>query len=88
MRNYYIVNTRPPAGIDKENAHIVGGGIAGLAAAVFLVDDAHMPGDKITVYEQLLVTGGALDGAGDHQTGYTARGDREQHESMASNAEF
>jgi hypothetical protein len=45
-------------------------------------------GDKITVYEQLLVTGGALDGAGDHQTGYTARGDREQHESMASNAEF
>ena len=82
MRNYYRVNTPPPAGIDKKNAHIVGGGIAGLAAAVFLVDDAHMPGDRITVYEQLPVTGGALDGAGDHQTGYTARGDREQHESM------
>jgi oleate hydratase len=46
MRNYYIVNTPPPAGIDKENAHIVGGGIAGLAAAVFLVDDAHMPGTR------------------------------------------
>jgi oleate hydratase len=44
MRNYYLVNTQPPAGIDKKNAHIVGGGIAGLAAAVFLVDDAHMPG--------------------------------------------
>ena len=82
MRNYYRVNTPPPAGIDKKNAHIVGGGIAGLAAAVFLVDDAHMPGDRITVYEQLPVTGGALDGAGDYQTGYTARGDREQHESM------
>jgi hypothetical protein len=23
MRNYYIVNTPPPADIDKENAHIV-----------------------------------------------------------------
>ena len=34
MRNYYRVNTPPPPGIDKKSAHIVGGGIAGLAAAV------------------------------------------------------
>ena len=27
MRNYYRVNIPPPAGIDKKNAHIVGGGI-------------------------------------------------------------
>jgi hypothetical protein len=26
MRNYYRVNIPPPAGIDKKNAHIVGGG--------------------------------------------------------------
>ncbi len=71
-----------PEGIERKSAHIVGGGIAGLAAAVFLVDDAHMPADRITLYEALDVTGGALDGAGDQQTGYTARGDREQHESM------
>ena len=82
MRNYYRINTPPPVDIDKKSAHIVGAGIGGLAAAVFLVDDAHMPGNRITVYEALDVTGGALDGAGDHQTGYTARGDREQHESM------
>lgn len=30
MRNYYYVNTPPPAGIDKKSA-TVGGGIAGWA---------------------------------------------------------
>ena len=82
MRNYARISAPPPEGIERKSAHIVGGGIAGLAAAVFLVDDAHMPADRITLYEALDVTGGALDGAGDQQTGYTARGDREQHESM------
>ena len=33
----------PPEGIENKRAHIVGGGIAGLATAAFLVDDAHMP---------------------------------------------
>jgi hypothetical protein len=33
----YRVNTPPPPGIDKKSAHIVGGGIAGLAAAVLRI---------------------------------------------------
>jgi oleate hydratase len=86
MRNYARISAPPPEGIERKRAHIVGGGIAGLAAAVFLVDDAHMPADRITLYEALDV---ALDGAGDHQAGYTARGDREQHhESMECSANF
>lgn len=82
MRIYGRINALPPEGIDKKSAHIIGGGIAGLSAAAFLVDDAHMPGNRITVYESLGVVGGACDGAGDHVTGYTARGDRELTPSM------
>ena len=48
MRNYARISAPPPEGIERKRAHIVGGGIAGLAAAVFLVDDAHMPADRIT----------------------------------------
>ena len=46
--------------------HIIGGGIGGLSAAAFLVDDAHMPVNGITAYESLGVVGGACDGADDH----------------------
>lgn len=59
-----------------EQHHIVGGGIAGLAAAVFLIRDAGVPGAQITVYEQLPVLGGSLDGSGDGEAGYLARGGR------------
>ncbi|NNE51867.1 MAG: oleate hydratase [Sulfitobacter sp.] len=56
--------------------HIVGAGIAGLAAAVFLVRDAGVEGRKIRIYEQLDVAGGSLDGSGDDETGYLIRGGR------------
>ena len=60
---------------------IVGGGIAGLSAAVFLCRDAGVPGENIRIYEQLNVSGGSLDGAGDAETGYLTRGGRmfEEH---------
>jgi oleate hydratase len=64
-----------------EQHHIVGGGIAGLAAAVFLVRDAGIEGENIQVYEQLGVAGGSLDGSGDAVAGYMTRGGRmfEEH---------
>jgi len=65
MRNYDRINALPPAGIERKRVHIIGGGLAGLAAAVFLVDDAHMPGNRVTVYESLDVLGGALDAGGE-----------------------
>ena len=37
-----------PDGIERRRAYIVGGGIAGLAAAAFLADDTGMPGENIT----------------------------------------
>ena len=38
-----------------------GGGIAGLATAAFLIDDAHMSGENITIYKAAELPGGCLD---------------------------
>ena len=77
MRNYDRVHPRKPDGIENRNAYIVGGGIAGLSAAAFLVRDAQMPGENITVYDQLPVFGGSMDACGNAETGYISRGERE-----------
>jgi oleate hydratase len=57
-------------------AYLTGGGIASLAAAVFLVRDAGFDGSRVKILEELPVPGGALDGGGDPETGYVARGAR------------
>lgn len=72
-----LVNTRKPAGIENKSAYLVGSGIASLAAAAFLIHDAHMEGNKITILEMLDVPGGSLDGRNYHHHGYVARGGRE-----------
>ena len=77
MRNYDRINAPAPDRIAEKHAHIIGGGIAGLSAAVFLVSDAHMPADHVTVYESLPLMGGCMDAAGDAKAGYTSRGERE-----------
>ena len=51
-------------------AHIVGGGFGGLAAAAYLVRDAGLSGQDITVYEAGDRLGGAFSLAGDAATGY------------------
>lgn len=60
----------------ERNAYIVGGGIAGLAAAALLIRDGRMPGRNIHVLEQSDRPGGSLDGAGDPDSGYVIRGGR------------
>ncbi|MEA4929251.1 MAG: oleate hydratase [Candidatus Limiplasma sp.] len=77
MKNYDRVNPRKPEGIEARKAYIVGGGIAGLSAAAFLIRDAHMPGHNITVYDQLPVFGGSMDSCGNAESGYISRGERE-----------
>lgn len=56
--------------------HLVGGGIASLAAAAFLVRDGDIPGHRITIFEESDRIGGALDGAGTADDGYVLRGGR------------
>ena len=56
--------------------YLVGGGIAALSAAVFLIRDGDVPGAQITVLEELDTIGGSLDGSGSAETGYVLRGGR------------
>jgi oleate hydratase len=77
MKNYDRIHTRKPKGIDERKAFIIGGGIAGLAAAAFLIEDGHMPAQNITVYEQLKEIGGSMDACGNAKLGYVSRGERE-----------
>ncbi|ADV82911.1 oleate hydratase [Terriglobus saanensis] len=56
--------------------YLVGGGIASLAAAAFLIRDGGVLGKNITIYEELDRLGGSLDGAGSPEEGYVLRGGR------------
>ena len=77
MRNYDRINALAPDRIAEKRAHIIGGGIAGLSAAAFLVSDAGMLAHHVTIYETLPLMGGSMDAAGNAASGYTSRGERE-----------
>lgn len=68
---------RKPKNVDQKSAYIIGGGLAGLATAVFLVRDGHMSGEKIHIYEELPTPGGSLDGEKRANIGFVTRGGRE-----------
>lgn len=57
-------------------AHLIGGGIASLAAAVSLIKEGGLLGSNITIYEAGEAFGGALDAEGDASGGYFMRGGR------------
>lgn len=56
--------------------YLVGGGLAALASAVYLIRDAGVAGENIHILEQDSIVGGACDGAGDAHNGYIIRGGR------------
>jgi oleate hydratase len=56
--------------------YLVGGGIASLAAAAFMIRDGDVLGQNITILEELAALGGSLDGTGSPQDGYVLRGGR------------
>jgi oleate hydratase len=57
-------------------AYLVGGGIASLASAAYLIRDGGVPGQNIKIFEETSILGGSLDGGGSAATGYTLRGGR------------
>ncbi len=61
---------------EATSVYLVGSGIAGLASAVYLIEDAGVRPENITLLEQYDITGGALDGAGDPEHGFVVRGGR------------
>jgi hypothetical protein len=75
MRNRPV----PQMPVPGRKAWIIGSGIAGLAAAFYLMRDGGMKGEDITILDALQVTGGSLDGAGNAEQGYIVRGGREMN---------
>ena len=61
---------------DNAVIYLVGGGIASLAAAVFLIRDGAIRGSNITILEESAKIGGSLDAAGNPTDGYIMRGGR------------
>jgi oleate hydratase len=80
MGNFQNIKTVKPKGVEKKRAYLVGGGIASLAAAAYLIRDGHMDGKNITILEETNILGGAMDGCGNVKDGYIIRGGREMEE--------
>jgi MCRA family len=56
--------------VDRDaHVYLVGGGIASLAAAAFLIRDGDVLGHRIIILEELDRLGGSLDGAGSPEAG-------------------
>lgn len=68
-----FVNAMPACDNEERNVYIVGAGIAGLAAAVFLLRDAKIAGKNIHIFDGASVPGGAMDAFYIKQ-GYIIRG--------------
>ncbi|WP_435021772.1 oleate hydratase [Tundrisphaera sp. TA3] len=75
MRNRPVL----PGPVPGRKAWIIGGGIAGLAAAFYMIRDGGMAGEDITILDALDIAGGSLDGAGNAEEGYIIRGGREMN---------
>jgi hypothetical protein len=58
-------------------AHIVGGGFGGLAAAAYLIRNAGVPGPDITIYEAEARPGGGFFLGGNAKSGYNLPGWRD-----------
>ncbi len=57
-------------------AHLVGGGLASLAAATYLIKDGGLAGNNIHIYEARQHLGGSLGVGGTAETGYVFPGSR------------
>lgn len=78
MMGAYMRN-RPLAAAEGRKAWIIGSGIAGLAAAFYLLRDGGVQGEDITILDAMEIEGGSLDGAGNPEEGYIIRGGREMN---------
>ena len=54
-------------------AYLVGGGLATLAAAAYLIRDCRFPANQITVYEGMHILGGSNDGIGTPEQDFVCR---------------
>ena len=65
-----------PSNAAERKAHLIGSGIAHLAAAAYMIKDGGFSGANISIYEEEPTPGGALDAGGTPEEGYHMRGER------------
>lgn len=65
--------------------YLVGGGLAAMAAAAYLIRDCKFPGKQITIYEGMHILGGSNDGIGAPEKGFVCRGGRMLNEETYEN---
>jgi oleate hydratase len=63
-------------GYQNRQIYFVGGGLASLAGATYLIRDCNFPGKNIHILESMPILGGSNDGAGNKEEGYIIRGGR------------
>lgn len=68
-----------------QQVHLIGGGLASMSAATYLLRDANFSGKNIHIYEGMNITGGSNDGAGTLQEGFVCRGGRMLNEETYEN---
>ncbi len=68
-----------------KQVYFVGGGLASLAGAAYLVRDCNFKGENIHIIEGMQILGGSNDGAGDVQNGFLCRGGRMLNEETYEN---
>ena len=74
-----------PHNYGDKQVYLVGGGLASMAAAAYLVRDANFDGHNIHILESMDVLGGSNDGAGSVQQGFVCRGGRMLNEETYEN---
>ncbi len=70
---------------DDKQVYFVGGGLASLAGAAYLIRDCNFKGENIHIIEGLKILGGSNDGAGDTINGFVCRGGRMLNEETYEN---
>ena len=70
---------------EDKQVYFVGGGLASLAGAAYLVRDCDFKGENIHIIEGMKVLGGSNDGAGDAANGFICRGGRMLNEETYEN---
>ena len=71
-----FAHPKKPSGVERKSAYLVGTGLSALSAACYLVRDGQMKGERVHLFEQKPLPGGASDGYQYPGIGYVMRGIR------------
>ncbi|MFC4780205.1 oleate hydratase [Eubacterium multiforme] len=75
----------PQINNDEREVYFIGGGLASLAGAAYLVRDLNFKGENIHIFEGMKILGGSNDGIGDPVNGFVCRGGRMLNEETYEN---